>query len=65
MKKGTFNKIIRLGNVVLKLSIGRNSVSNEVLRLDAKDIKKYEGDIKNVGIILQKFIYLGMLMIKI
>ncbi len=58
MKKGTFNKIIRLGNVVLKLSTERNSISNEMLRLDAKDIKKYEGDIKNVGINTSK-VYLS------
>ena len=50
MKKGTFNKIIRFGNVILKLSTEHTSIANEMLKLDAKDIKKYEQDIRNVGI---------------
>ena len=50
MRKGTFNKIIRFGNIILKLSTEHTSIANEMLKLDAKDIKKYEQDIKNVGI---------------
>ena len=58
MKKGTFNKIIRFGNVILKLSTEHNSIANEMLKLDAKDIKKYEKDIRNVGINTSK-VYLS------
>lgn len=50
MKKGTFNKVIRFGNIILKLSTEHTSIANEMLKLDAKNIKKYEQDIRNVGI---------------
>ena len=50
MKKGTFNKIIRFGNIILKLSTEHTSIANEMLKLDTKDIKKYEQDIRDVGI---------------
>lgn len=50
MKKGTFNKIIKIGNIVLKFSTPHSSIAKEMLNLDSKNIKKYEADIKNVGI---------------
>ena len=50
VRKGTFNKIIRIGNIVLKLSTEHTSVAREMLKLDSQDIKQYETDIKNVGI---------------
>lgn len=50
MRKGTFNKIIRVGNIVFKLSLEHSSVAKEMLKLHSKNIKQYEGDIRDVGI---------------
>lgn len=59
MKKGTFNKIIRFGNLILKLSTNHTSVAKEMLKLDTKDVKKYENDISKVGIKTSK-VYLSL-----
>lgn len=59
MKKGTFNRVIRLGNVILKLSREHTSVAQEMLKLDSKNVKKYEYDISSVGIKTSK-VYLSI-----
>jgi tRNA A-37 threonylcarbamoyl transferase component Bud32 len=50
MRIGTFNKVIRIGKYIIKLSTDHTSIAKEMLKLDSKDIKKYERDISNVGI---------------
>ena len=59
MKKGTFNKIVRFGNLIIKLSTEHTSIANEMLKLDSRNIKKYENDISNVGINTSK-VYLSI-----
>lgn len=59
MKKDTFNKIIRFGNIIIKLSTEHTSIVNEMLQFDSWNIKKYEYDIKDVGIKISK-VYLSI-----
>lgn len=59
MKKGTFNKIVRFGNLVLKLSTEHNSIATEMLKLDSKNVSRYEKDINQVGINTSK-VYLSL-----
>lgn len=35
MKKDTFNKIIRFGNIIIKLSTEHTSIVNEMLQFDS------------------------------
>lgn len=59
MKQGTFNKIFRIGNLVIKLSKEHSSVSKEIAMMGSDDIKKYENDIKATGVRTSK-IYLHL-----
>lgn len=50
MKQGTFNKIFKIGNFIVKLSKEHSSVSSEIAMMGSDDIKKYEKDISSVGV---------------
>lgn len=59
MKQGTFNKIFRIGNFIVKLSKEHSSVSKEISMMGSDDIKKYESDIKATGVSTSK-VYLHL-----
>ena len=59
MKQGTFNKIFKIGNFIVKLSKEHSSVSSEIAKMGSDDIKKYEKDISSVGINTSK-VYLHL-----
>lgn len=59
MKQGTFNKIFKIGNFIVKLSKEHSSVSSEIAMMGSDDIKKYEKDISSVGVNTSKvYLYL-------
>lgn len=61
MKQGTFNKIFRIGNFIVKLSKEHSSISKEIAMMGSDDIKKYENDIKETGVSTSKvYLYLKL-----
>lgn len=59
MKQGTFNRIFKIGNFIVKLSKEHSSVSREIAMMGSDDIKKYEKDINSVGVNTSK-VYLHL-----
>lgn len=59
MKQGTFNRIFKVGNFIVKLSKEHSSVSEEIAMMGSDDIKKYEKDINSVGVKTSK-VYLHL-----
>lgn len=59
MKQGTFNRIFKIGNLIIKLSKEHSSISKEIEMMGTNDIKKYESDIKATGVNTSKvYLYL-------
>lgn len=61
MKQGTFNKIFRVGNLIVKISKEHSSISREIAKMGSGDVKGYEEDIRTVGINTSKVYMYSML----
>lgn len=59
MKQGTFNRIFKVGNFIVKLSKEHSTVSEEIAMMGSDNIKKYEKDINSVGVKTSK-VYLRL-----
>lgn len=59
MKQGTFNKIFKVGTLIIKISKDHSSITKEISKMGSGDIKKYEKDINKTGVDTSK-VYLHL-----
>ena len=61
MKQGIFNKIFKVGSLIIKISKEHSSITKEIAKMGSEDIKKYEKDIRETGVDTSK-VYLNLKM---
>lgn len=61
MKQGSFNKIFKVGSLIIKISKEHSSITKEIAKMGSEDIKKYEKDIRETGVDTSK-VYLNLKM---
>lgn len=58
MKRGSFNKIYKLGNLVIKIDTDKDKFSNLVIKeMDSKKYIKYKKDLSKIGIKTSKIYF--------